>query len=93
MTPWQSSLLFDENSRHLTLNRGVITTPDRENEQTAEASDRLLTKDELAPKLRRSSRTVDAWMKAGRLPYLKIGRSVLFRWPDVLEKLSAHRVN
>ena len=47
----------------------------------------------LAPKLRRSPRTIQAWMKAGKLPYLKVGKSVLFRWSDVLEKLNAFRVN
>jgi len=57
------------------------------------ASDALLEKPELAKNLRRSVRTVDAWMKQGKLPYLKIGKSVLFRWQDVLEKLNSFRVN
>ena len=55
--------------------------------------DDLLVKRELAKKLRRSPRTIDVWMKQHRLPYLKIGKTVLFRWPDVLEKLNAYRVN
>ena len=64
------------------------------NEQTFDrASDGLLTKRELANKLRRSVRTTDDWMRKGKLPYLKIGKSVLFRWPDVLEALSRFRVN
>ena len=54
---------------------------------------RLDTIKTLAPKLRRSPRTIQAWMKAGKLPYLKVGKSVLFRWSDVLEKLNAFRVN
>jgi hypothetical protein len=57
------------------------------------ASDRLLNKPELAARLRRSPRTVDLWMRQGKLPYLKIGKTVLFRWPDVLEKLNAYRGN
>jgi excisionase family DNA binding protein len=57
------------------------------------ASDGLHTKRELAVRLRRSPRTVDLWMRQGKLPYLKIGKSVLFRWSDVLEKLSQFRVN
>jgi hypothetical protein len=62
--------------------------------QTIErASDGLLLKRELAVRLRRSPRTVDLWMRQGKLPYLKIGKTVLFRWPDVLEKLSEYRVN
>jgi excisionase family DNA binding protein len=57
------------------------------------ASDVLLDKPELAVRLRISKRTVDAWMKKRRLPFIKVGKTVRFRWPDVLEKLSEYRVN
>jgi len=57
------------------------------------ASDGLDTIKTLAPKLRRSPRTVQAWMRAGKLPYLKIGKTVLFRWSDVLRALDRFRVN
>ena len=57
------------------------------------ANDALLTKRELAPKLKRSVRTVDVWMRQGKLPYIKLNKTVLFRWPDVLEKLQSYRVN
>ena len=57
------------------------------------ASDGLLDKPELAAKLRISKRTVDVWMKKQRLPFIKIGKTVRFRWPDVLEKLQTFRVN
>jgi excisionase family DNA binding protein len=57
------------------------------------ATEALLTKHEVATRLRRSRRTVDLWMRQKKLPYLKIGKSVLFRWQDVLEKLNAFRVN
>jgi excisionase family DNA binding protein len=61
------------------------------------ASDRasvgLLRKRELAEKLAISKRTLDIWMQKGRIPFLKVGRSVRFRLPDVLEKLNAYRVN
>jgi excisionase family DNA binding protein len=57
------------------------------------ASDVLLDKPELAVRLRISKRTVDAWMKKRRLPFIKVGKTVRFRWPDVLEKLSDYRVN
>ena len=63
----------------------------------ASANDRasigLLRKRELAEKLAISKRTLDVWMQKGRIPFLKVGRSVRFRWPDVLEKLNAYRVN
>ena len=57
------------------------------------ATDGLDTKREVAARLRRSTRTVDDWMRKGKLPYLKIGKTVLFRWQDVLEKLNSFRVN
>ena len=57
------------------------------------ASVGLLRKRELAEKLAISKRTLDVWMAKGRIPFLKVGRSVRFRLPDVLEKLSAYRVN
>ena len=60
---------------------------------TQGAADGLLTKSELAPKLRISNRTLDLWMRNGRVPFLKVGKSVRFRLSDVLEKLSAYRVN
>jgi excisionase family DNA binding protein len=57
------------------------------------ASFGLLRKRELAEKLAISKRTLDVWMQKGRIPFLKVGRSVRFRLPDVLEKLNAFRVN
>jgi len=58
------------------------------------SNDSLLTKPELANRIRKSVRTVDQWMKQGRLPYMKVGaKTVLFSWPDVLQKLAQHRVN
>ena len=58
------------------------------------ASDRLLNKRQLAAKLGISKRTCDAWMKHKRLPFLKIGKSVRFRWPDVLQQLNQrYRIN
>jgi excisionase family DNA binding protein len=57
------------------------------------ASDGLLKKRGLAVKLGISKRTVDLWMHQGRLPFIKVGKTVRFRWADVLEKLSQFRVN
>ena len=66
---------------------------EKEEHDIDRASDGLLTKRELAARLRRSTRTTDDWMRKGKLPYLKIGKTVLFRWQDVLEKLNSFRVN
>ena len=60
---------------------------------TLSADETLLDKPGIARRLNKSVRTVDAWMKRGRLPYIKVGRSVLFRWGAVLEKFEAFRVN
>lgn len=49
----------------------------------------LLTKRQLSPKIQKSPRTIDNWMRDGRLPFLKVGRTVLFSWPDVLAALKA----
>jgi excisionase family DNA binding protein len=57
------------------------------------ASDGLLNKRTLAVKLGISKRTVDAWMHQKRLPFIKLGKTVRFRWRDVLEKLNDYRVN
>jgi excisionase family DNA binding protein len=68
-----------------------------ENIETGQVIDRvtdgLLSKKEVAARLRISPRTLDQWMRKKRVPFLKIAKSVRFRWPDVLEKLSAYRVN
>ena len=58
-----------------------------------EQSQKLLTKRDIAHELQLGMRTIDVWMKAGRLPFLKIGKTVRFRLADVLEKLNAYRVN
>ena len=71
--------------------RGVI---EKAEAQTIDAAtDGLLTKRELATKLRVSTRTLDEWQRRGRIAYLKIGKSCRYRWLDVLEKLNAYRVN
>jgi excisionase family DNA binding protein len=56
-------------------------------------ADQLDTKQDVARRLKCSTRTVDAYMAAGRIPFIKIGRTVRFRWSDVIEKLSECRVN
>jgi hypothetical protein len=73
------------------MNLAAITTQGQPNSQLADEV--LLDKPGIARRLNKSVRTVDAWMKAGRLPYIKCGRSVMFRWGAVLEKLEAFRVN
>ena len=56
-------------------------------------ADNLLTKRELACRLRVSVRTVDEWMRRGRIAYFKIGKTCRFRYSVVLDKLENFRVN
>jgi excisionase family DNA binding protein len=72
----------------------LITTSDTQGQPpTPSADEIILDKPGIARRLNKSVRTVDDWMKRGHLPYIKVGRSVLFRWGAVLEKLEAFRVN
>lgn len=62
-------------------------------DEAESAGDGLDTKHTLAPKLRVSIRTVDQYMRDGRIPYIKVGKTVRFRWSDVIAKLNECRVN
>ena len=43
----------------------------------------FINKREVARRLNKKLRTVDNWMRAGWLPYYKIGHTVAFRWSEV----------
>jgi hypothetical protein len=60
--------------------------------QDAYDADCLLTKKELAQRLKKSVRSIENWMKLRYLPYIKIGHSVLFRWGDVIKALDHFHV-
>lgn len=60
--------------------------------QVADDADCLLTKKELAIRLKKSVRSIENWMKLRYLPYIKIGHSVLFRWGDVIKALDHFHV-
>jgi len=51
----------------------------------------LLTKAEIAKKLRVSERTIDTWRKEGIIPALKIRARVLFEPKEVLAALKSRR--
>ena len=54
----------------------------------SQAVEGFINKAELARRLGKKLRTVDNWMRQGLLPYYKIGgRSVSFRWNEVVEHL------
>jgi excisionase family DNA binding protein len=41
-----------------------------------------ITKVEVAKRLKKTVRTVENWQRRGILPFIKAGRSVLFKWSD-----------
>jgi len=55
------------------------------------ASERLLTKDETASFYRVTKRTIELWMKEGKVPYFAIGRTVRFRLADLIEHLEMNQ--
>jgi hypothetical protein len=73
----------------------MVTSNEQQVVERASDDQGMLTKPELANRLRKSVRTIDAWMKGGpRIPYVKIGsKSVLFKWDSVLQWLNEFRVN
>ena len=42
-----------------------------------------ITKEEVAKRLKKTVRTIENWQARGILPFVKAGRSVLFKWSDV----------
>jgi excisionase family DNA binding protein len=58
------------------------------------ASERYLSKMEVAARLGMTARTIEHWMARGIIPYLKIGRgrraTVLFKWADIETHLKSN---
>jgi excisionase family DNA binding protein len=53
-------------------------------------ADEMLTKKELAMRLKMTVRTVENWQRRGVLPFVKVGKIVLFHWPDVVAHLKSN---
>jgi excisionase family DNA binding protein len=49
----------------------------------ADASTGLRTKSDVSRLAQVSIRTVDLWMREKKIPFIKVGRSVRFRWTAV----------
>ena len=49
-----------------------------------------LTRREIAARLKKTPRTIDSYVRKGFLPHIKVGRTVMFRWPDVEKHLIEH---
>ena len=52
-----------------------------------------LKKAQVAQKAQVSLRTLDHWIKQKRVPFIKIGRNVRFRWPAVEAALNRFEVH
>lgn len=63
-----------------TLNRNLGT-------RLAQRAHALLTKRELADRLRKTEKTIERWQQLGRLPHLKIGHSILYPEGEVMAHL------
>lgn len=50
-------------------------------------TDEILKELELAERLKISHRTCVMWREQGRLPYVRIGRSIRYCWRDVIDHL------
>ena len=58
------------------------------------SEDTMLTKSELAARLKKSKRTIDHWVALKRIPMIKVSaRASLFHWPDVVARLNQFRVS
>lgn len=54
----------------------------------------FIDKAEVARRLGKTTRTVEVWSKKGYLPFVKVGRSCLYRWPDIETRLlENHGIN
>ena len=49
---------------------------------TGTVTEGYITKEEVAKRLKKTVRTVENWQRRGFLPFIKAGRSVLFKWSD-----------
>lgn len=73
-----------------TLNQSS-TPPDPHNPRNNGAEpEGYITKDELAKRLKKTVRTVENWQARGIVPFVKAGRSVLFKWSDVESHLQSN---
>lgn len=84
-------------SENTTTHLAPAITPARTGSDAATAasapgnpSDVMLNKRELAERLKVTVRTVENRQQRGVLPYVKIGKVVIFHWPEVVEFLKSN---
>lgn len=47
----------------------------------------FITKEEVARRLKKTTRTIENWQRRGYIPFVKVQQSVLFRWSSVVAQL------
>ena len=70
-----------------------ITTTGEQAHNPPAGNNPLLTKQDIALLIRKTERTVEVWTRKGYIPAMKVGRSVLYNWPDVQAALKRFTVN
>jgi excisionase family DNA binding protein len=57
------------------------------NPHTVGREEEFITKDEMARRLKKTSRTIEIWQRRGYIPFVKIGKAVMYKWSDVVAHL------
>jgi excisionase family DNA binding protein len=74
-----------------TLNQNQNPDPgSRKFETNGSEPEGYITKEEVAKRLKKTVRTVENWQARGIIPFVKAGRSVLFKWTDVESHLQSN---
>jgi excisionase family DNA binding protein len=61
----------------------IDTVPHSEASGANQVPEGYITIEEVAQRLKKTPRTVRNWQKRRVIPFIKIGRSVLFRWREI----------
>src|SRR2546423_8342226 len=63
-----------------------------ENELVSQSGERLISKQELACRLKKSVRTISKWQRCGIIPFVKCRRAVFYDWQSVLQHLQQREI-
>jgi hypothetical protein len=74
-------------SKTVAAQKEMPIAKDSQNEVRRQSS--LLQKDEVAQRLNKSTRWIEMQCAKRVIPYIKLGRSVFFKWDDVVSSLEA----
>lgn len=96
--PWESSNQNTRYKGHAGAANDVVTGAGAQSDETILTTTQMgnehqshnenepegyITKEQVAKRLKKTVRTVENWQRKGILPFVKAGRSVLFKWADV----------